>query len=799
MITTNSIEILTGECTNIPADPAITYPFTCDNFQYHSFNSIEKGNDVFVSVPTSAGKTVVAEYAIAHTIRKLKKKVIYTSPIKSLSNEKYNEFKTKFPDISVGLLTGDNKINIDGDLLIVTSEILRNSLFKLKEKIEDKHNQINEDFVAHLSCVIIDEIHYMDSDEDRGRVWEETIVLLDNSSQLIMLSATVGEPEKFAEWVSTCRQKMLSLITLTKRLIPLHHYIFIDDNLHMFLNENTYDSAQFNIAKKTYNIISNEREKQHKTKFDPNCITNLIKYLNNNNLLQALVFSFSRTNCEKYAHLTNVDLIDYQEREEINKIFDHHMSKFIKKYEHSTQVIEIKDLLNKGVAYHHSGLLPILKELIEIIFKKGLIKVLFCTETFAVGVNTPCRTVVFTELSKYTKKGQRFLTPAEYKQISGRAGRRGSDKTGEVIILPVYDFIDEIDLKNIVLGTVPTIQSKFKWDYQFFLKMRQSEKHSIDDFFKKSLININNDKMIRHIQEEIVKLENNINAFELVKSECKPTSLTNINKLLLLEDKQNIIFGNFKVSLNKKDLNEYKKLQKIINENPEQKHMYDLIISNNNNKNKLKKLTDDLTSYLDFVKNPYYNILNMLTKWGYIDSVKGIIASQINECNPILLTELITGEYLNNLNEKEIVAIVSLFTDSLKSGNFDSKYTIPYITDNVEDQINKLIDFKNMMEKDEENIVIISNLSTDWDLTIDNKYIAYKWAEGCSMMEITPILKSMNLYEGNFVKNMLKISNICHDIVGICKMIKKHDVLPILENIDNLILRDSVTINSLYF
>jgi antiviral helicase SKI2 len=249
-----SIEILSGECLTKVKDPAITYPFECDHFQNHAFNSIENGNDVFVSVPTSGGKTIVGEYAIVHAIKKLNKKVIYTSPIKSLSNEKYNEFKTKFAPygITVGLLTGDNKIDVDSDCLIVTAEILRNSLYQLKEKIEYTDRQINEEYVNDIGCVIMDEIHFM-NDLERGKVWEETICMLSPSIQLVMLSATVSNPEKFVKWISVCHQKKVSLIIVTKRLIPLEHFIYINDKEYKFLDgTNTFNVEQYMTAKYEY-------------------------------------------------------------------------------------------------------------------------------------------------------------------------------------------------------------------------------------------------------------------------------------------------------------------------------------------------------------------------------------------------------------------------------------------------------------------------------------------------------------------------------------------------------------------
>ena len=809
-----NIEILSGQCLTKLENPAITYPFECDHFQNHAFNSIENGNDVFVSVPTSGGKTIVGEYAIVYTIKKLKKKVIYTSPIKSLSNEKYNEFKTKFAqfDITVGLLTGDNKIDVNSDCLIVTAEILRNSLYQLKEKIECIDQQINEDYINDIGCVIMDEIHFM-NDIERGKVWEETICMLSSTIQLVMLSATVSNPEKFVKWISICHQKKVSLIIVTKRLIPLEHFIYINNKEYKFLDgNNMYSTEEYMLAKYDYEFEIKERLKKHKSKINLNTITDVVKYLQKKELLQAMIFSFSRSNCEKYAKMINFDLIDYTERSEIDKIFCHYMSPYMKKYENVSQIRILKELFNKGVAFHHSGLLPILKEIVEIIFKKGLIKVLFCTETFAVGVNTPCRTVVFTELTKHTGSknddlgGQRFLTTAEYKQISGRAGRRGTDKVGHVILLPMYDFPSDLNLKTIVLGIVPEIQSKFRWDYNFFLKMIQSKTHIIDTFFTKSLIKDEHNNLLKVLHEnlniykiDINKLNDNIKLLEIKNNDI----VKEINTLLELDNKQNQVFGNVKLSLNKKELNEYKKIKKIIAEDKEYKKIYDLLLTKNNTIKEHDKIINQILIYNKYVDISCDNIKYLLKKWHFLNddntpSLKGIIASQINECNPIILTEIIIKDYLIDMTIEEIISFMSIFTEPVKQ-IFNKKDTTLDISDVLYDKIYDIQYFVDEMQKEEYEIIgNTPDFNTDWYISIDYIDITYKWGKGDTVLNILNMLAEKGEYEGNFVKNMLKISNIIHNVLAIYKMIGKIEMLPILEKVDGIIMRDIVSINSLY-
>jgi superfamily II RNA helicase len=216
------LEILNSKDVKMPDNPAVTFPFECDTFQLHSFNSINEGKHILVSAPTSSGKTCCAEYAIHHMIRN-NKRIIYTSPIKSLSNEKYKEFRDK-NICSVGLLTGDNKINPDADLIIATAEILRNALFKNKENTENNDNKENNNennILDNVGCVIMDEVHFI-NDMDRGKIWEETLILLDDSIQLVLLSATIDRVSEFAKWIQSIKKNTVSLITIDDPIVFLY-------------------------------------------------------------------------------------------------------------------------------------------------------------------------------------------------------------------------------------------------------------------------------------------------------------------------------------------------------------------------------------------------------------------------------------------------------------------------------------------------------------------------------------------------------------------------------------------------
>jgi superfamily II RNA helicase len=788
----NNYEILEGVCTVSPSDPAIKYPFECDDFQKHSFNAIEKGNNVLVTAKTGCGKTAVGEYAVAYHIKK-GGRVIYTTPVKSLSNEKYRELKDRFPDFSVGLLTGDNKINVDSQCLIATAEILRNSLYKLKDSLPNETHEIKTDFVDSITCVVMDEVHFI-NDPDRGKVWEETLVLLDQSVQLIMLSATIDNAERFASWLGFVRTKCVSLIPAIKRVIPLKHYIYLNDALYLIQDDNDfYHSEPYNDAKKVYNKMIKEREAKHKSFINFNMIEHLIKFMKTRDMLQAIFFSFSRANCEKYAEAVTTTLIDHEDSAKIKGLFDKYMSKYKKDYELLPQYNKVRSLLEKGIAYHHSGLLPIIKEIIEIIFKTGLIKVLFATETFAVGVNMPTRTVVFTEVTKFTRGVKRFLNTAEYKQMSGRAGRRGLDVTGNVIILPLHEYPDENDLKSVILNSMPSVTSKFKIDYSFVIKTRRSTITDSEHFFSKSLLNSEQKSMLSGVLKDYSELQ---------KTKCIiETELQDVDTKSFLEyyNKMNEpqTFGGLKVVMSKQQQKRLQILKKDIDKIDPDKKLYKLfcdLMDINKKITNIDRFRDETDAFLNHI---VINISNVLFETNFIDSsgnltIKGIIASQINECNCLLLTEIITSNILDDLSAPEIVAVLSIFSSYNKKTDVEYK---PRIISTQIQEIKNIVNRFTTLES--ENGVVIDDPDM-WTITTDYVDISYLWATGSSVTDIIAELITIDDYEGNFVKNILKIYNIIHDVKCMATILKKIDLVRTLECIDALILRDIVNVNSLY-
>jgi antiviral helicase SKI2 len=347
----------------------------------------------------------------------------------------------------------------------------------------------------------MDEVHFI-NDPDRGKIWEETIIMLPQHVQIIMLSATINNVEQFAKWIHSVRENNLSLIKSSRRIVPLNYYIYSNELYKILDNNDTFDDLTYFESKRKYEKIKKDRLQNHKSPVDPSYFDKIVKFLIKNDLLQAIFFSFSRLNCEKYANSISPILTSEESANAIN-MFDFLMRKYHKDYEFIPQYIQVRQLVQKGICFHHSGLIPIIKEIIEILFRDGFIKVLFATETFAVGVNMPTRTVVFTELTKPTNMTKRFLNTAEFKQMSGRAGRRGKDVIGHVILLPYYEFPELQDLKSVMLQSMPSITSKFSIDYYYSLKTIDMK----DNLYNKSLLNAEQNSIVLSSQDNLVKLE----------------------------------------------------------------------------------------------------------------------------------------------------------------------------------------------------------------------------------------------------------------------------------------------------
>lgn len=469
------------------ANPAKTYGFKLDPFQKQAILHMEKFCNVFVAAHTSAGKTVVAEYAIAMARRSMTK-VVYTSPIKALSNQKYRDFTLEFGD--VGLITGDVQVNTDASCLILTTEILLQMLDN------------GSDLIRDLEWAIFDEVHYV-NDEERGHVWERIFIMLPEHVNLVLLSATVPNVIKFAEWLGRIRKKPTVVITTVKRPVPLEHYLYTGSNASTMDQRYKFIDSSSDFVLDGYKKAIDAKKDAAKhmkgakgkafymnPQQEKNIYVTLVRHLEKNSLLPVICFTFSRRRCDANARmLQSLDLTTGEEKARIHKFVTRSLDRFKESDRKLRQVVALKEMLKRGFGVHHSGVLPLLKEITEILFCDGLVKVLFATETFAMGVNMPARSVVFDSIKKHDGRYRRYLLPSEYIQMAGRAGRRGKDLVGTVIILCKKEVPEASDLISIALGKPTPLESRFQLKYSMILTLLRARHHlKVESVIGKSFI-----------------------------------------------------------------------------------------------------------------------------------------------------------------------------------------------------------------------------------------------------------------------------------------------------------------------
>ncbi len=396
-----------------------------DDFQLQACKAIMDGCSVLVAAPTGSGKTAVADFA-AFTQIETSKRVIYTTPIKALSNQKYGEFCRLYGELNVGLATGDRSIRPRAKIVIMTTEVLRNMIYVEKEALDD------------ISHVILDEVHYI-SDRSRGAVWEEVIIQLPLTVDLVCLSATVSNAEEVAQWLTTVRGSTQAVIHET-RSVPLSYWFAFKkkkQGMHVMPLLSHSGKDYLSIHPDLYRAMRPASYERRGSLASAPRRFDLIEYLSDHSMLPAIFFIFSRAGCDDAlleCFNSHVTLTDKNERSKIRKICDHHLGELSNEEFDALDYDIVTHTMERGFAPHHAGLIPPLREAVEQAFIEGLIKVVFATETLAVGVNMPAKSVVIEKLTKFNGEGHDILTPGEFTQLTGRAGRRGIDVAGHAIV-----------------------------------------------------------------------------------------------------------------------------------------------------------------------------------------------------------------------------------------------------------------------------------------------------------------------------------------------------------------------------
>lgn len=819
------------------------YSFPLSDFQKHAIQGIVDGNHVLITAHTGSGKTLPAEFAINYFQEK-EKKIIYTSPIKALSNQKYYEFTQKYPHISFGLMTGDIKTNPTADVLIMTTEILMNHLFisasdrKSDNDIDGAENpnktlDFQMDIENELGCVVFDEVHYI-NDLHRGQTWEQTILMLPPHIQMIMLSATIDSPESFAKWCEKGSEnptdKQVCLCSTNHRVVPLTHYSFLTTNESIFkkIKDKVLEKQIRDSTNKLITIQSDKGAFQDAGYLEVSKIlkcfdqkqiflkrkmvlNNLALFLRDREMLPAIAFVFSRKNVELCAKEITIPLLEDDSK--VPYIVRRECEQIIRKLPNFREYMELPEyndlvnLLEKGIGIHHSGMIPILREIVELMISKKYIKLLFATESFAIGLDCPIKTAVFTGITKFDGTSERFLYSHEYTQMAGRAGRRGIDTIGHVVHLNNLFTIPSMnEYKQLLSGRPQKLISKFHVSYSTIFNLIKTKGNTdiitFIDFVSKSMIYGELTESIRLKNQEIAEQEKRINQKEEFLQFSK-TPKEICSKYIDLEEKR-------KFAVNKKRKEIEREMAKL---EDDFKHIKNDIISTKELLEMEKELAqkNSQLEYLEkFIEKEIEGVCAILFKYGFITKMDsntysltdmGTLASNIAEIHPLVLVKLAHSKWANfeKFSAKQIVGLLSCFTD-IKIPS-DQRLSVPNTTDSfLKERIQEMRDLYSEYEYEETEKNVNTGIQYQDALIYDIIDETVEWCdcdteEKCKLF-IQTKLEEKSISIGDFTKSLLKIVVITKELMNIYE--NNISLLYTLGKIESMILKYITTSQSLY-
>lgn len=735
------------------------FPFELDEFQKDACNYINDGKSVVVCAPTGAGKTVIAQHAI-HRALEEGKRIFYTTPLKALSNQKYYDFSEKYGYDKVGLLTGDTSLNRSGQIVVMTTEVFRNMLYgtnfgSVSDNMQD------------VKYVVLDEVHYM-NDEQRGTVWEESIIYCPTNVQIIALSATVANADELTSWINTVHSKT-ELVDTDFRPVPLRFFYF-DSSQPTKLLPLLTPSGQLNSKIKPERRVFG-RKFQNKKSY----VKDIIRNLEHNNMLPAIYFTFSRRKCdEQMEKCASLELVTKDERAQIQQVID----EYIAENPHLYNNKHIEYLLC-GVASHHAGLLPAWKGLVERLFQKGLIKVVFATETLAAGINMPARSTVISATSKRTDSGHRMLTASEFLQMSGRAGRRGMDEIGYVTIVGTQ-FQTPEEVAELVLSDANPLESRFSPSYSMVLNLLQ--RFSLDE-----------------AKELILK------SFGYFSSETRLKPLLKIKDQISTEVAEREFVCPY--NLSDTELHEYDKLRHIYVQN---RQTYKKICKQERSKNRplsaevrkfgeqtramldkmhefhcdncrhykkhaknievlerfsirYKQLEKEIEKQKDIFWNKFLAHRSVLTEVGYLKddypTECGVTTSQIRSENELFVAEIIFSGVLEELTPAQLAAVVCAITTE------DLRIDIPYlpISEPVRKTLNKIRNIRRKVEK----VQLKHSVEAQMYINPYFSSLIELWVEGANWETIT---EQVDMGEGDIVRSFKRVVDVLRQFTTIANV-----------------------------
>lgn len=733
------------------------FPFELDDFQKEACKIIDNGESVVVCAPTGAGKTVIAQHAINNALKQ-GCRIFYTTPLKALSNQKFYDFCEQYGADKVGLLTGDTSINRGAQIVIMTTEVFRNMLY-------GTNFGAVADNLKDVRYVVLDEVHYM-NDEQRGTVWEESIIYCPTNIQIIALSATVANCDELTNWINTVHSKT-KLVNTDFRPVPLRFFYFDSSQPYKLLPLLTPDGKLNNKIKPEKPQWARGKDKRKKT-----YVKQIIQNLADNDMLPAIYFTFSRKKCdEQMEKCSGLGLNTRKEQEEIKAFIE----EFIAENPHLYGNKHIEYLI-QGVASHHAGLLPAWKNLVEKLFQKGLIKVVFATETLAAGINMPARSTVISSTSKRTDSGHRMLTANEFLQMSGRAGRRGMDEVGYVTVVGT-PFQTPEEVAELVLSDSNPLESKFSPSYSMVLNLLQRfNLEESKELILKSFGYYSSDYRLKPILFQLEQYDKEIEERSFIcPNKLSDDKMLEYDKLRFLyvqnrqtykkivkqEKSKHRPLSPEVVEFGKRNKEELHKLQTFACDTCKlyKKHSKNLEVLKRIDSKK-KKLLKEIEKQKDIYWNKFIAHRAVLKEYGYIQNdyptEKGKTTSQIRSENELYLAEIIFSGVLENLTPSQLAGVICALTTE------ELRIEIPYIpfSEPVRKTLNQIRNIKRKLEK------VQSKYDTEAPLYINPYFssLIELWVEGA---EWETVSEQIEIGEGDIVRAFKRVVDVLRQLTTI--------------------------------
>ena len=733
------------------------FPFELDDFQKEACEIIDNGESVVVCAPTGAGKTVIAQHAINNALKQ-GCRIFYTTPLKALSNQKFYDFCEQYGADKVGLLTGDTSINRGAQIVIMTTEVFRNMLY-------GTNFGAVADNLKDVRYVVLDEVHYM-NDEQRGTVWEESIIYCPTNIQIIALSATVANCDELTNWINTVHSKT-KLVNTDFRPVPLRFFYFDSSQPYKLLPLLTPDGKLNNKIKPEKPQWARGKDKRKKT-----YVKQIIQNLADNDMLPAIYFTFSRKKCdEQMEKCSGLGLNTRKEHEEIKAFIE----EFIAENPHLYGNKHIEYLI-QGVASHHAGLLPAWKNLVEKLFQKGLIKVVFATETLAAGINMPARSTVISSTSKRTDSGHRMLTANEFLQMSGRAGRRGMDEVGYVTVVGT-PFQTPEEVAELVLSDSNPLESKFSPSYSMVLNLLQRfNLEESKELILKSFGYYSSDYRLKPILFQLEQYDKEIEERSFIcPNKLSDDKMLEYDKLRFLyvqnrqtykkivkqEKSKHRPLSPEVVEFGKRNKEELHKLQTFACDTCKlyKKHSKNLEVLKRIDSKK-KKLLKEIEKQKDIYWNKFIAHRAVLKEYGYIQNdyptEKGKTTSQIHSENELYLAEIIFSGVLENLTPSQLAGVICALTTE------ELRIEIPYIpfSEPVRKTLNQIRNIKRKLEK------VQSKYDIEAPLYINPYFssLIELWVEGA---EWETVSEQIEIGEGDIVRAFKRVVDVLRQLTTI--------------------------------